>query len=139
MDYKRFGNTIFARVDSNEEIQEQVRAICLKENVKLARVEALGALKDFVIGVYDMGSHSYHANHFTGVYELASLHGTITTMNGEYYAHLHMSAGDATGKAVGGHLTSAVVSATCEIVITVIDGELEREFNPEIGLNQFKF
>lgn len=38
-----------------------------------------------------------------------------------------------------GHLNAAVVSATCELVIDVIDGEVGREFSDEIGLNLFKF
>ncbi len=34
MEYKRFDNTIFARIDKNEEILEQVKTIALKENIK---------------------------------------------------------------------------------------------------------
>ena len=37
MDYRRFGNTIAARIDKGEEILEQVKAIALKEEIKLAR------------------------------------------------------------------------------------------------------
>ena len=47
MDYRRFGDTIIARMDKGEEIVEQVRCIALKENIKLASVEALGALSEF--------------------------------------------------------------------------------------------
>ena len=50
-----------------------------------------------------------------------------------------MSAGDARGNVVGGHLNSALVSATAEIVITVINGYVSREFSNEIGLNLIKF
>ena len=39
MDYRRFGDTIIARMDKGEEIVEQVRCIALKENIKLASVE----------------------------------------------------------------------------------------------------
>ena len=39
----------------------------------------------------------------------------------------------------GGHLNRAIISATAEIQIQVIDGEIGREFSQEIGLNLFKF
>lgn len=32
MDYRRFGNTIIARIDKGEEILEQVKEIALREN-----------------------------------------------------------------------------------------------------------
>lgn len=60
-------------------------------------------------------------------------------MNSEYYAHIHMSAGNDRGEVFGGHLNRAVVSATCEMVITVIDGVVERKFNEDIGLDLFDF
>lgn len=49
----------------------------------------------------------------------------MTVEDGEYYAHLHMSVGNEKGEAFGGHLNRAVVSATCEMVITVIDGNVD--------------
>ena len=139
MDYKRFNNAIVLRVDRGEEILEQLKAVCLKENVKLASVSGIGAINDLTSGVWDVERKEYFSNHFTGVYEVANLVGTITTMNGEYYAHIHISAGDAQGHVVGGHLNRAVVSATSEIVLHLIDGTVEREFDPGVGLNLLKF
>ena len=139
MDYKRFSNAIVLRVDRGEEILEQLKAVCLKENVKLASVSGIGAINDLTSGVWDVERKKYFSNHFTGVYEVANLVGTITTMNGEYYAHIHISAGDAQGHMVGGHLNRAVVSATSEIVLHLIDGTVEREFDPGVGLNLLKF
>ena len=139
MDYKRFPNAIVLRVDRGEEILEQLKAVCLKENVTLASVSGIGAINDLTSGVWDVERKEYFSNHFTGVYEVANLVGTITTMNGEYYAHIHISAGDAQGHVVGGHLNRAVVSATSEIVLHLIDGTVEREFDPGVGLNLLKF
>ena len=50
-----------------------------------------------------------------------------------------MSVGNEKGEVFGGHLKRAVVSATCEMVITVIDGKVDRVYDEEIGLNVFKF
>ena len=60
-------------------------------------------------------------------------------MDGKYYSHLHMSAGNDKGEVFGGHLNEAYISATCEMVITVVEGTVERAFSDEIGLNLLKF
>ena len=139
MDYRRFGDTIIARMDKGEEILEQLKVIAEKESIKLASVSALGATDDITVGVFRTGEKKYYANHFTGDMEIVSLTGTVSTMDGAYYAHLHMSAGDAEGHVFGGHLTRAVISATCEMVIRVIDGQVDRKFDENVGLNLFAF
>ena len=139
MDHRRFGKTIIARIDKGEEILTQLKNIALKEEIKLASVRALGATDDFTVGVFKVDEKKYYANHFTGDFEIVSLTGTISTMNGEYYAHLHMSAGDEQGRVFGGHLNEAIISATCEMVIEVIDGQVDRVRDESVGLNLFHF
>ncbi|MBS6518036.1 MAG: DNA-binding protein [Clostridium sp.] len=139
MDYRRFGNTIVARIDKGEEILEQVKAIALKEEIKLASIQALGAVDQFTAGVFKTDEKKYMANDFSGSFEIVSLTGTINTMDGEFYCHLHMSAGDDKGHVFGGHLNRAFVSATCEMIITIIDGTVDRSFSEEVGLNLFRF
>ena len=138
MDYRRFGDTILVRIDKGEEILEQMQKAAEQEKVQLAEVSALGAVNDFTVGVFNTDEKKYYANHFTGAFEITSLTGTISTMDGKYYAHLHMSAGNDRGKVFGGHLNRAIVSATCEMVIRVIDGSIDRRFDEEIGLNLFR-
>lgn len=139
MDYKRFGNTIVARLDRGEEIVEQLRILSLLENIKLASIQALGATDSFTVGTYSVEKQEYKANDFSGDFEIVSLVGTVNTMNGEYYSHLHMSAGNEKGEVFGGHLNRARISATCEMVITVIDGTVDRFREEQTGLNLFKF
>jgi hypothetical protein len=50
-----------------------------------------------------------------------------------------MSAGDRDNNVYAGHLNKAVVSATCEMFIHVIDGAVDRKLNEEVGLNLLKF
>ena len=126
-------------MDRGEEILEQLKAVAEKEHVQLADVSALGAVNDFTVGVFDTEKKEYHANHFEGAYEIVSLVGTVSTKDGEFYAHLHMSAGDGKGAVFGGHLNRAVISATCEMVIQIIDGQVDRRFDETIGLNLFRF
>ena len=129
MDYRRFGDTLVIRLDPDEEIIENLRAIAEKEQIKLASVEALGAINDFTVGVFDTVEKKYYSNRFQGAYEIVSLTGTITTKDGAFYQHLHMSAGESSGAVFGGHLSRAIVSATCEMIVRVIDGRVERVFS----------
>ena len=66
MEYRRFGNTIVARIDKNEEILEQVKVIALEEKIKLATVQALGAVNEFTVGVFKTEEKQYLANEFQG-------------------------------------------------------------------------
>ncbi len=139
MEYRKFKNVIVARIDKGEEILTEIKNIALKENIKLANINALGAVGDVVVGVFKTVEKKYYSNSFKGDFEIVSLTGSINTMNNEFYSHLHMSIGNEDGQVFGGHLNKAIVSATCEMFIYVIDGEVDRYFDEEIGLNLFKF
>lgn len=139
MEYKRFSNTLVVRLNRGEEVLEQIKIIAQKENIKLAMINALGATDEFVIGAYSIPEQKYYSKEYKGVYEIVSLHGNISTMNDEFYLHLHMGAGDNNGGYVGGHLNKCIISATCEMFITIIDGQVDRIKDEETGLNIFKF
>lgn len=139
MEYKRFNNKIVARIDRGEEIITQLNAICVKENIKLASVNAIGATNDFTVGVYKLTNKQYMPCRYTGDFEIISLLGTVTAKDGKPYIHLHMSASDSCDVVVGGHLTCATVSVTCEMVIDVIDGAVQRQLDENIGINLLKF
>lgn len=140
MDYKKLkDNHIVCRLDPKEEIITALKEIATKENIKLAMIQGLGAVNEVTVGVFEVAKKRYKANSFTGDFEIVSLTGTIDSMGGNYYSHFHISVGDEEGKVIGGHLNRAVVSATAEIIITVLDGEVDRKFNEDIGLNLLHF
>ena len=139
MDYRSFGDTIVVRLDPGEEICECLLALAERENIRLAEISALGAVNDFTVGVYDTATRHYDSNRFTGPFEIVSLTGTLTRQEGKPYLHLHMSAGDQQGRVFGGHLNRAMISATGEIIVRRIPGEVGRRHDDGIGLNLFDF
>ena len=139
MDYRRFNDTLIVRLDRGEEITQQLLAVAEKEDIRLAEISALGAVDDFTVGVYNVDEKKFYPNRFQGPFEIVSLTGTLSTMDGKPYLHLHMSAGNKEGAVVGGHLNRARISATCEMVVRIIDGEVDRAPDPDVGLNLFRF
>ena len=139
MEYRRFGDTILVRLDPKEDICGKLIEVAEKEQIQLAEISGLGAVNDVTTGVFDPEAKQYHANRFQGTFEIVSLTGTLTRQDGNAYLHVHMSVGDGKGNVFGGHLNQAIVSATSEIVIRVIDGKAGRRFSEEIRLNLIEF
>ena len=134
MDYRKFGTTYVMRLDPGEEIVEKVLWLAAVEEIKLATVTGLGAVDNVTLGIFSPDTKQYKANLFHAEFEIVSLTGTITTQKHRPYAHLHMAVGDLSARAFGGHLNRAVVSATAELVIQTIPGQVARQPAPQIGL-----
>ena len=139
MEYKKFDNTIIVRLDVGDEIMSSIRKIVMDENIKLAQINGLGATSDFTIAVRNNDTKQFDPIDYKGRYEIANLHGNVTTLNEEAYLHIHISCANENGDCIGGHLLKCVISATAEIFITIYNGIVERQVNDKTGLNVFKF
>jgi len=135
MKYKKFKNRVIVRIDSGEEIVTTLKQICENLNIKLATVTGIGATDNATIGLYNLKTRKYQSTEFLGDHEIALLCGNISTMGGNIYLHLHANLCNKDYKSYGGHLNSAIVSATFECIINIIDGEINRVFDEKIGLN----
>ena len=82
MQYKQFGNTYMIRIDPGEDIVGSLKKLCEDEQIRLGRVEAIGAADHAVIGVYDLLKKEYYPEQLDEFMEIASLNGNITTMGG---------------------------------------------------------
>lgn len=139
MEYRRFGNTYVLRLDKGEEIVATLKKFCSDQKIRLGWIKGIGAVGEVMIGLFETSTKEYHSLKLKGDFEITSLLGNISTMEGETYLHLHINLGDSEHKTWGGHLSKAVISATGEIMIEAIEGEVDRAFSEEIGLNLYKF
>lgn len=135
MEYRRFSDNIIVQMAPGEEIIEQLIALAEKENIHLAEITGLGSICEFHICVYDLNNKQFYNNEYFEPMELISLTGTITRQNKKPYLHLHACAGNGSGHAYGGHLKKAVIYATGEFVVRLMDGEVNRYHSEKIGLN----
>jgi len=138
MIFKKFGDKYILRIDRGEEVLTTLKAFCTEHRIALGSVTAIGASNRATIGLFNTETKQYQSKDLSGDFEITSLTGNISSMNGEVYLHLHAMLSDADYHTFGGHLNAAVVSGTCELVIDVIDGVCDREFNNDVGLNLIK-
>ena len=139
MEYRRFSDTFIMRLNRGEEIIASIGALCEREGIKLGCVSAVGAVGEATLGYFDTNEKQYFTHQYAGIYEIANLSGNISTQDGKPYLHIHAVLAGEDGTAFGGHLSRAVVSATCEVLIRVLDGHVGRSFSEEIGLNLVTF
>lgn len=137
MKIKRVGDTYVVRLSRGEDIICSISELCKVEGIKLATMSAIGAVDYAAYGLYDVSKKKYNKNEKNEPLEIVNISGNITYKGSEPYLHLHASLADAKGNVFGGHLNSARVSATCEVIIKLIHGSIERKFDEEIGLNVF--
>lgn len=139
MDYRKFGDTYLVRMDRGEEILATLTAFCEKENIVLAAVDALGAVDHAVVGVYDVPTQVYTKKEFNEPMEITNLCGTVTRKEGQVYLHLHATLCGVDMIARGGHANELRVSATCEMAVRTLPGEVGRAHDGVTGLNLFRF
>ena len=56
-------------------------------------------------------------------------------LTGQPYIHLHVTMADQKNVLHGGHAIELRVGATCEMFVRVLDGQVARERNEELGIN----
>ncbi len=139
MEYKKFNHHYVVRLEKGEEVISKLKELCKEENISLGSIVGLGASEKIQIGLFNTVTKEYKTTVKEGMFEITSLIGNISMKDNEVYLHCHINFSDESLTVYGGHLVEAYISATCEIIVTVIDGEVNRRFDPEIGLNLFQF
>lgn len=138
MKYLKCESKYIVRIDKGEEILEQIKKLCIENNIKAGSITGLGATDKVKIGLFNTNTKEYMSKELVGSYEITSLIGNISRMNNEVYLHTHINVSDENMNVYGGHLNYCYISATCELVIDAIDLDVDRKFNEKIGLNLYE-
>ena len=139
MEYRRFEDSYVVGLNKGEEIVSSLKQLCNEEDIRLGEITGLGASDLVEIGVFNVNTKEYKTKTFEGMFEITSLVGNVTTKDDDVYLHMHINFGDQDGNVKGGHLVSARISATSEIILRIIEGSVGRKLSDEIGLNLFDF
>ena len=141
MDYKKFGDSIYARFDRGDEIISGILDICKNEKVLSASYSGIGGCGDVTVGTLVPKTNEFLEHNKKGVMlEMISLNGNISSDdndNIEHHTHAMFSYLDEnkTPQFLGGHLLKAVVLYTAEIVINPIkSGVIRRKQDEKTGI-----
>lgn len=135
MKYKVYENYILICLEAGDEVINSITQIAIKENIRFASLTGIGTADKVEMGFFELKNKDYRKNSLEGEYELTSLLGNIALKDGKQFVHIHVNISDENYNVYGGHLFSANVLATAEIVLNVIDIDIDRKFNDDFGLH----
>ena len=144
MEYKFLDKTGYIRMDRGDEVISGLLELCRKEGIRSAIFNGIGGCSEAEIQTFIPEKSSFETQRLTGMLELVSLTGNITTDDeGNYYHHTHAVLSykeNDEHRIVGGHLKSVTVLYTAEIELRpVIDGVIKRVHDTETGTGFWKF
>ena len=139
MDYKKFNNKIVLRLKRGDKVVESLKKLSKEENIKACHFAGIGAIDELKLGFFKPGDDDYNWTFFNEDLEVTSLLGNVTRFEGEPMVHAHITCGRSGSDIIGGHLGEATCSLTLEIFIDLIDDELVKRRDDDLGINTIEF
>lgn len=117
-----------------EPVNESITRFCAERQIPHAVVMGIGAIEDIVIGAYDLVARTYVKRELQGGWEVLALNGNFGWANGKPVLHVHATLSDMQCNVLGGHLFSALVHVTLEVVLLPGTVPLQRGPDAATGL-----
>lgn len=129
MRYKQLKQGYLIRIMKDEELITELTNFCKEKFISGASLTGIGGVSKCEIAYFSMETTQYSAKVFNEQLELLNITGNITLVNKQPFVHAHVVLGDKNMKTYGGHLKSAVVCPTAEIILTEFVDETVDEAN----------
>ena len=144
MEYRKFGDTVYIRMDRGDEIIGCIMEVCEREHISSAVFGGIGGCSEAQIQTFIPETGDFETRTISGMLELVSLNGNIVSGDGNgLFHHTHaMFTYKEGGRhcTAGGHIASITVLYTAEIELRpVVGGTIGRESDPETGTGFWKF
>jgi predicted DNA-binding protein with PD1-like motif len=120
--------------EPGEEVMAELLAFASEQRMAGAHFTAIGAFERVALGFFEPQKKNYKKIPIDEQVELLSLVGNIARdHHGQARIHAHVVVGKSDGTAHGGHLMSAHVRPTLEVVLVESARHLCRTMHPELG------
>jgi hypothetical protein len=132
--------TLVLILDTGEELLSSLKSFAKEQRLAGSSFKAIGALSRVELGWFNWETKKYQtAVKLDEQVELLSLIGDIALKDSEPQVHAHLVVGRRDGSAHGGHLVSATVRPTCELILTESPEHLQKQIDPESGIALIRF
>lgn len=129
------GQRTFALIfQTGDEVMDTLKRFANENHLTGSHFTAIGALREAVIAYFDWDKKSYQDIPVREQVEVLMLAGDVAEKDGKPTVHAHVVLGTSTGHTRGGHLRSAIVRPTLELILTESPAHLKKKTDAETGL-----
>ena len=144
MDYRRYGDAFYIRMDRGDEIIACIKQVCENEQILSAVYSGIGGCSEAEIQTFLPETGTFETQTLRGMLELVSMNGNVISgENDELYHHTHAVFSYKDGEQhhiAAGHIKSIIVLYTAEIELRpVVGGTIYRQFDPVTGTGFWSF
>jgi predicted DNA-binding protein with PD1-like motif len=115
--------------DSGDEAVAELTAFATRQQLAGGHLTGIGAFQSAVLGFFDWNMKDYRKITIEEQVEVLSLVGDVALKDDKPSVHAHVVLGKADGTAHGGHLLSAHVRPTLEVVLVESPARLRRIYD----------
>lgn len=126
--------TFVAIFDKGNEPQSLLTEFASDQDVTGASFTAVGAFSEAKLAYFDREAGDYLDIPVEGQVEVLSMIGDVALSDDVPEVHAHVVVGRRDGSVLGGHLKSAEVFPTLEVVLTETPAHLRKRHDPATGL-----
>ncbi len=123
------------RFDPNEEAVSALTLFVKEKDIRAGWIFAIGSASLVKLSYYSEKKKEYISRTFNEFLEVVGIDGNISWKEKEPLLHLHGSFGRTDYRTLSGHIHTLTTTATLEVFIHKIDGELHRVHDTSTGLN----
>lgn len=114
---------------------ESITSCAIQAQLAGASLSGIGAVENPILAYHNFDTKKYQYKNYRGIYELVSLDGTISMINGKQKPHIHTAISNDQYDVFGGHLNEAFVAAYAEITIVPFQKALIRKYDNAMGMD----
>jgi predicted DNA-binding protein with PD1-like motif len=128
-------NYYVLRFDKDEEVFAGLTEFIKQQAIGACVFSAIGACNSVELAFFNAHIKNYRRKPFVDDYEIASLTGNASLKDGQPVIHAHGAFSSNEFSVIAGHVFKMVVSVTCEVFLTNLEGTMERKPNPDFDLD----
>lgn len=134
MRYREDQRGYILRLLIGDEIGSSLTEFAAARQIEAAHFWGIGAAEQIVLGSYDLERKAYRKKTLGGVWEIASLTGSLAQTEEGPILHIHGVFSDEQCRTKAGHVFSLVCAATVEVFLVPFSVSLVRRYDEETGL-----